>query len=223
MARKRKIPRMRPSFRLAHNVETAFEDERLEQTLSKLFGLIKRSNEYVKSLSQRDLDPDHAKELADEEEDFVNAILGCAFVLCQTQVTVVASRVVTAAKSLDIKVKERWQAIELGTRTVKQIARDVDLAANYFKHNDEWISTREEDADGERRYHWVLDGLKPVAKFTIEAAIDAELKPNDRENMRTLARLLGVKKRDYSDLPSVVKRISRWRKQMARIVRSAKA
>jgi hypothetical protein len=224
MAKRRKRVRKARMVKnvLARLVENAFDDDALMESLSALVSLIKGEQRRCREAVRAIRNDDHLQQVAYESHQFIDSILGCAFVLCQNQITAIVSRMVLTSHKLDInKARNKDRVLKIGTETIKTIAANIDLAANYFKHNDEWITTFKEK-NGEREQLWDVDGSARAAQATMRKAISHGLKPSGVDNMQKLARLLGVRRRDYSDLVLISRRIVRWRSQLVRAVRKSK-
>ena len=137
-------------------------------------------------------DEDWVDAVVDEECDFIEDILGAAFVVCQTRIT--------AITSLALQLRQR--AVDKGTsfaafggkkenvRALGEAASLLSVAgqsvskvevlwalANYFKHRDEW-----------RKMDWTeLDkGQQPTVRVIVAAGLAAGSSGNLRRGARAL-------------------------------------
>jgi len=90
------------------------------------------------------------------------------------------------------------------------IIEAIDTAANYYKHNESWITTRTKVGE-EHVYTWVENRPSTIARAKAWG-----LQPHERKNMDKILRILGVTR--ATDIPKLVKPLNSWHLALARIV-----
>src|SRR6266404_5842026 len=207
------------------------EDDALVELLhgfrSQIKGCLKRMNR----AAGRCRDDDDIGDVVIEERDLIEAILGCAFVLCQERITAVASRMLRVAKSLDIPwCKDRDHITRLGVKPLPgftlTVIEAIDTGANYFKHREEWQTHLQDLPNGERERQWKIETVvrggvpRPAASAkTINAVQSFGLRFGNSENLATLAKSLGIDVSDFSNLPDLAAHVRTWQAALADIVR----
>jgi len=207
-----------------------FEADSLEELLYGIRGMIQKSTKRMNALD--DSDDDRGPDIVAEENKLIDSLLGCAFVLCQTHITAIAIGVVLAGKrGLQINgAGERNTAIKLGTGASQKIIASIELAANYFKHNEEWMTKRQGKGGNQRRVWIKTAGLQKDKKTpkdvpgrkTIGLAEKIGLAPGESNNISTLAALLEINASDdYEGLPALAGKLKVWHAEMLDIVANA--
>jgi hypothetical protein len=230
MATRRKRAKDERALYVAEIVKTDLESDTLEELLAGLLSLIKKCTEQKHKAKKRGND-DFFVQLGIEQNEQIDALLGCAFVLCQAHMTTIAARVVRAATLLYISsASKRSLVLTLGTKDSTKIIENIDLAANYFKHHGEWLSEWKVE-NGKRVRRWIKthgtdkNGLPKAlpAATTIALAEQRGLTPASPFNLQTLSGLLGIDGDDgFSGLQSLAQKIKVWHRELVEIVRNAK-
>jgi hypothetical protein len=95
---------------------------------------------------------DYSEAVTDEEGEIIESLLGTAFVICQTHITCVVSRIkelhsffqareTHALDSLNVSKGEILkQGADILAGTTYSSVQAIDAFANYFKHREEWPS-----------------------------------------------------------------------------------
>ena len=146
--------------------------------------------------------PKNLDMIVDDECDFVENLLGAAFVVCQTQINTVTSRALTVYGALPTASETSYpsdpyklygRGAEAGE--LSKVTGMVALA-NYFKHRSEWA------ADWSKQ--------TGTAKHTISKVTKIGLKQNCSGNLRTGAEWLGNS--SYEKTEIFVNEINAWSK-----------
>lgn len=171
---------------------------RLQRVLETLGDAIKASEKRLND-AQRTGNAEWAEVVLDEECAITGDLIGTAFVVCQTYITGVVSRVValhrhhdnqnqthplqTTSGSKRQSTAASPSILRFGSRKIGRSGRTVveiiDAFANYFKHHEEWVG------------NWTkLSG--PSAK-TAQTILSVGAKRGSTGNLRTGAERLGNK------------------------------
>jgi hypothetical protein len=180
-------------------LDYAVDADTYERVLRELGGGIRRSAAWAESAAEEQLD---------DEIEFVEGLLGAAYVVCQTQI----NAVVQAAQ----RVPERVITFPGGEPEVRALGPQFDgkyskiellwALANYYKHHDEWT-----------RDTW--DNPKPREERTIIVIRAAGLSFGSTGNLRRGAEALG--NGSYSEDMELFGRIIRvWSTNVQEYVRS---
>jgi hypothetical protein len=186
---------------------------RLQRVLETLGDAIKASAKRLDG-AQRTGNAEWAEVVLDEECAITEDLIGTAFVVCQTYITGVASRVIglhrhhdrqNPGNRLQTTSGSKYQStatspsiFRFGSRKIGRSGRTavevIDAFANYFKHREEWVGS------------WTkLNG--PGAK-TAQTIMSVGAKRGSTGNLRTGAERLGNK--NYSDFGVFMKCLRRW-------------
>lgn len=182
----------------------------LVRVLEPIGEAIRGSSEYINN-ETKDGDQDWLEVVAEEETEFTENMLGTAFVVCQTHITLVVSNV---KRLYDLFQKREGRTlsglndtkagiISLGAKSIGSTGytdiQIIDAFANYFKHREEW------DHD------WIklkTDQQKKVRDVIV--AVGA--KPYGHDNIRLGAKVLG--NTDYHRVTVFVDAIDSWHRKI---------
>lgn len=150
---------------------------------------------------------DYADVFIDEETALIETLLGTVFVVCQTHITAIRSRLQALHRyhlSQELKnpltttTGRKQDILRFGGRKIRKAGYSaveaIDGFANYFKHNDEWYG------------NWKK--LKGQAAGTVAIITAVGAQQGSTGNLRTAAERLGNKK--YSDVGAFAKPIKEW-------------
>jgi len=148
--------------------------------------------------------------VVDEETYYIEEFLGIAFVVCQTDITYIVSKI----KSLHKYCKESYRVeltvtdgkkesiMKLGSKLLRQIpytlVQVIDAFANYFKHREEWDIS------------W--DNLPASAQKTVKILRAVGVSPFSTGNFRMVSKKLGNKNFDNPIIFSDI--IQDWRQNL---------
>lgn len=143
----------------------------------------------------------------DDQLQVVETLVGCAFVLCQTHITLVVSHILRRRKRIDPGVAPKaikTELLKLGS-CIEQVRgithiQAIDALANYFKHRDEWNTNWEKLSGGSA----VTRDL--VRKIGLEQCSSG--------NLRTGAEVLGCQDLRTNRL---AKLLGKWRERVQEI------
>ena len=134
---------------------------------------------------------DYLEAVTDEEIELIESLLGTAFVICQTQVTCVVSRIkklhsffeTQEGRALGGLDNSKAEILNRGATVISGTGYSdvqvIDAFANYFKHRDEWPSD------------WAVVSGRQAHTVSIISAFGAASGTNG--NLRTGASALGNK------------------------------
>jgi hypothetical protein len=142
----------------------------------------------------------------EDESDVVEAIIGIAFVLAQTEIEATVKmaqrlheRATTDGRVLASTKSERWEILKVDSPPVVTNYTRVEVInafANYFKHRDGW--------------DWPWSRLKKKQeKETAIVIIAAGADENSNTNLRTALHALGIKP---TDLKALLNEMFSWKK-----------
>jgi hypothetical protein len=154
-------------------------------------------------------DPEWIDSIVDDEASVVEDLLGASFVVCQTFITAMVSRVYRAhdvherlmpGQPLQTTAKNKWDILRFQMPTVGTSGYGaVELIngfANYWKHREEWV-----------RSDWQAPRTQSQ-RGTIEVISAAGATEGSTGNLRTAAELLGNS--SYSDLQVFSDALGTW-------------
>ena len=130
-----------------------------------------------------------AEAVVDEECNFIESLLGAAFIVCQTQIAAVTSRAL-GLREYALDSQARFTAFELSKKSVRNLGEAFSASehiskvemlwelANYFKHREEW-----------KGYEW--SALGKQSERTVEVIKTAGLTAGCTGNLRRGAAALG--------------------------------
>jgi hypothetical protein len=148
--------------------------------------------------------------IVDEECDFIEDILGAAFVVCQTRITAITSMALRLRETAEAKgapftafggrredVRALGDAASLSATPGSSFSKVEVLwaLANYFKHRDEW-----------RSIDWTKLGSRE--QVTVKVIMAAGLEPSSTGNLRRGARALG--NATFEDTDVFVRAVNDW-------------
>lgn len=125
-----------------------YQIEIIERSLTPLGEAISQCIQTVKEAEETN-DEDYIDYVGDEEIGIIENLLGVSFVLCQSYITLVVSRIMALHKSckgnkIDLSTTDGTKAniMKLGSPLLLQTeysqVQIIDAFANYFKHHEEW-------------------------------------------------------------------------------------
>jgi hypothetical protein len=184
--------------------------ERLHGAIEKeITAAIRRIDRAAKSGN-----PDYQDVVADEESNFIEELLGLAFVAMQTYLTTVRTsldRLSRAYRDLghpltfpsDRRIFDMGEPLRSGSPLTA--IRAIYEVANYWKHQDEWDIG--EELCG-RRWKPIWKPGKNSERRTIEVIRSLEMTPGSTGNLRSAAEALDAT--DYKDLSALRSKLRRW-------------
>jgi hypothetical protein len=141
----------------------------------------------------------------EDESDVIEAIIGTAFVVAQTEVEATVKmveqlhkRATTDGRALKSTKIDRWKILKVDSPLVVTNYTRVEVInafANYFKHRDAW--------------DWPWSRLTGRAKATATVIIAAGADENSNRNLRTALHALGIK---ATDLKALLNEMFSWKK-----------
>jgi len=135
----------------------------LRRVLSPIGDAIKDIRGYLKDLEKKGYSPDHIDAIVDDETDGIEQLLGVTFVVCQTHITGIVSRII---KLHDYLVSQRHEVsrgpgqlkkdlLQMGSVQIPGSGHSqvevINAFANYFKHGDEWPRQWKRGKDQQKR------------------------------------------------------------------------
>jgi len=184
----------------------ASKDEKYLRILESLSLAMKAAGERVEGATL------NAKEnqldaIVDEECDFIESLLGAAYLVCQTQITTITSRSLQVLDRIEAdkrKCKLPAKAYEIhrfqrSPNVIQRLTKVEGLwaLANYFKHREEW-----------RGIEWSDSKLNEQTKRTIEKLKIMGLEQRSTGNLRAGAMWLGNE--DFYNLDVFHSIIEKW-------------
>lgn len=131
-------------------IRISYEHEDLMRVLNPIGEGISQCGEIIDQLSD-DQDTEYVDAVIDQETSVIESLLGTAFVICQTFITSVVSRIKALHDYHNIKAPRQPLETTTGDKQAilrfnSQLVGDsdysyvqvIDAFANYFKHNEEW-------------------------------------------------------------------------------------
>ncbi len=186
-------------------------DDILERVLEPLGNAIRSSVGTIDDI-ERKFGSETAEMASEDEIPVIEELLGAAFVVCQANISVVASQLMKLhrhtqkrhAVNLTTTAGTKRQIMRYGFRARKAISFSkievINAFANYYKHRDEWD------------YDWST--LKGRQRQTATVIKHAGAVPHGNRDLRQGARYLGnpsfAKVSVFGDI------FSRWRKKLLR-------
>jgi len=183
-----------------------FEIRNLEQTLAPLSDAIDQCAETINRASTSK-DAQRIEIVTDDETAIIENLLGTAFVVCQTYISCVVSRVTSLHKlcqesssfNLTTTTCTKTSIMQLGSKILPQSpyteVEAIDAFANYFKHREQWHGPWEQLPDPARRTAQIVTACGALQYST--------------GNFRTIADKLG--NGTYSNLSAFSKILQSWR------------
>jgi hypothetical protein len=161
----------------------------IERSLEPLSQGIKECVEYINKISSIE-DVQYKDLVIDEETTIIENLIGTSFVLCQTYISFIVSRIIKlhdSVKSMDIKLttsnSDKISIMHLGVENIPDtnisFIQLIDASANYFKHQDEWPDVLWEKIQDKR----ILPTLTTIQSIGFEQFSTG--------NLRTASRVLG--------------------------------
>jgi len=154
------------------------EADGYESVLSTLGGGIRKSAKRIDRAPDDDI-------LVDVETEYVENMLGTAYVVCQNEITAVVQAALNVTDNAPNKTiflgrtrkSREWSVRAVGPQFDKKLSKVEVLwqLGNYFKHRDEWGTST-----------W-----KGGSKWTLQAINAAGLRPGSSGNLRQGAQALG--------------------------------
>jgi hypothetical protein len=163
----------------------AAKNDSAEQVLTGIGGAIRRATSHI-SDANKSGDRDYVDHVADQECDMIEALLGTAFVVCQTYISAVVAAALRLTKHAN---DQNLSATKLPTSAFALMAKGEPFNAqyskitvlwelgNFFKHRDEW------------GYKWPKE--KSRNSRTVNAIKVAGLQQGSTGNLRNGATALG--------------------------------
>lgn len=186
-------------------------DERwLTRCLTPIGDAIKEAGREINSLKPDDHEG-YIDAVVDEECEVIEQLLGTSFVVCQTYITGVVSRVIglhqlhtrqDSSNPLTTTDGSKTAIMKFGAKRVGKTPYTapeiINAFANFFKHREEW------------RGAW--EKLTGNQRYTAQTISKAGAKRGSSGNLRTGAEVLG--NRNYSDTLKFAKIVSDWAKKL---------
>ncbi len=196
-------------------MEVSSRSDTLESVLRAMDEALRTVCEELDGLDKQDLLPEHQEALLDEGVDFIESLLGAAFVTCQAEISQVVSQVKGMHEYLGQKGEQplaccgpgkkdilALDSCEVGTSGFSGI-QVIDAAANYFKHNSEWS------------HDWSdLTGIQRKTADILEAV---GVGPGESGGIRTLAKVLDNK--DFIETRRFAVTVLEWHAKVVATVR----
>ena len=191
-------------------VKLRTDTDPLRRVLGPIGDAIKGICRYLDGLEKKGYDPDHIDAIVDDETVVIEELLGTAFVVCQTHISGVVSRIIRLHNylasqghannrkpgqlkkdllrmdSAQIPGSGRWQ-VEV-----------INAFADYFKHHDEWPRQWKRGNDQQNR--------------TAEIIRSVGAEEGSTGNLRTGAKRLGNK--TYEDVQVFADILKDWGKKL---------
>jgi len=125
-----------------------YQIEIIERSLTPLGEAISQCIQTIKEAEETN-DEDYIDYISNEEIWMVENLLGASFVLCQSYITLVISRIMALHRSCNLLTTDDSKAdiskadiMKLGSPLLLQTGYSqvqiIDAFANYFKHHEEW-------------------------------------------------------------------------------------
>lgn len=206
-------PRSAADIRL-RLLDYAVEDDTYSSVLQLLGMGIKSATARI-SEAEGSGSPDTAEFVTDAETEFIENLLGAAYVICQAQITGVTQ---AALRAREQAIKDGLTLSAFGDKPhdVRAFGEQFDSAwskievlwalANYFKHCDEWSPSTWTTPNG-------------AARYTVPVITAAGLTQGSTGNLRTGADALGHA--DHSDMAVFEHLIRDWSEEVRRLTRAA--
>lgn len=189
----------------------------LNELLGSVGTALTRSINQIDGLgaSQDSSEDEMRQTIVDEECDRIEDLLGVAFVLCQRHITYVVSwamrlhEFVKRQKNLALTcvtptrrvlIQTASKPVSVGSAVTQVQA--IEGFANYFKHQDEWISS-----------DW--SQLKGQSKVTADIITAAGAQSGSTGNFRKGAKALGNSQ--FNELGIFVDILSKWQEELGRL------
>ncbi|MCP2519525.1 hypothetical protein NLC26_00340 [Candidatus Aminicenantes bacterium AC-708-M15] len=186
-----------------------FNTHRIERALLSLSEAISDCISAI-NRAEKSGDQEYLDVVVDEETYYIEEFLGIAFVVCQTDITYVVSKIKSLHKYCKESVKveltstdsSKENIMKLGSKFLHQTpytaVQVIDAFANYFKHREEWNLSWESPHKNARK--------------TIKILRAVGASPFSTSNFRMISKKLGNKNFDnlmiFSDI------IQDWRKNL---------
>lgn len=183
---------------------------RVERSLEAIGATI---NECIKTIDRVTESEEYADIVVDEECGMIEEFLGTAFVVCQTYITAMRSRVQALhryhesqqpGKPLQTTTANKESILRFGSKKVGRggysAIQVIDAFANYFKHHDEW--------------HGDWKKLKRPASDTAKIIMAVGAERGSTGNLRTASKRLGNP--DYKDVRVFAKILASWSERLIR-------
>ncbi len=197
-------------------MEVSSRADTLESVLRAMDEALRTVCEELVGLDEQDLVPEHQEALVDEGVDFIESLLGAAFVTCQAEISQVVSQVKGMHEYLGHKGEQPLRCCgpakkdilalnsgEIDTSGFTEI-QVIDAAANFFKHNSEW------------GHDW--SGLTGNSRRTADILEAVGVVPGESGAIRTLAKVLDNK--EFSETRRFAAAVSAWHASVVATVRS---
>jgi hypothetical protein len=163
-------------------------------------------------------DTDFSIGVIDDECDHVEELLGLAFVVAQTFIARLRSRIALVSRILEEESGKGLSFVDQPTHSVV-LARGptcassayteievINAVANYWKHQESWLTILE-PKDGRLITVWKAQPKSPERR-TIEIVTSIGLKPGCSGNLRAAASALGVS--NYMNLTPIRDKLTAW-------------
>jgi hypothetical protein len=168
----------------------------------------------ISSIANERENDDLLDSVAEEESDLLEAIIGTAFVVAQTEIEATVKmverlheRATTDGHILTSTKIERWEILKVDSPLLVTNYTRVEVInafANYFKHRDAW--------------HWRWSRLKKKQeKETAAVIIAAGANEQSSRNLRTALHALGIK---ATDLKALLNEMFSWKKAIRELYRA---
>jgi len=131
-------------------VKLRIDTDPLRRVLSPIGEAIKDISGYLEDLEKKGYSSDHIDAIVDDETVIIEELLGVAFVVCQTHITGIVSRIIRLHNYLASQGNEvsrtasqlKKDLLQMGGAQIPNAGQSqvevINAFANYFKHRDEW-------------------------------------------------------------------------------------
>ncbi len=192
------------------------EDERFQQIVSDLAGLISRSERACKKAA-RGGNADYADAVAETEADYLEEVIGASFLVLQAKirrVAVAAERLATFLREqhgLTVKGLDQQSVFSLGGSCRKTGSSRIQLiwaVGNYYKHRDEW------DAEVWKNRPTGTQGRDPhrQSRGTRQTVEKVGIVQFSTGNMRSAYEFFGIE--PYSKCEKLAEKVQVWAKKV---------
>jgi hypothetical protein len=165
-------------------------------------------------------DQEYLDAVTDDECVRIEELLGLAFVVAQTFITSVRSRIAALSDGCKhefgrplsfIGDPKAYGALKIGDTmpggSVYTEIETINAVANYWKHQEDW-PTHLEKKDDYCKIAWDTARMRDNEKRTVKIVVGIGMSPSFTGNLRAAARAFGVA--SYEDLSLVREKLRRW-------------